>query len=68
MNAYVTERDSLNWAIARQTDDTLIGMVSLFNLSPQNRRAELGATRRHFWPLEWSMTAHRAHRAPSRSP
>lgn len=42
MNAYIAERDSLNWAIARQSDDILIGMASLFNVSHQNYRAEIG--------------------------
>jgi RimJ/RimL family protein N-acetyltransferase len=50
MNAYITEHDALTWGLARQTDDTLIGMATLFSLSPQNRRAEMGyALTRSAW-------------------
>ena len=32
----------LPWAIATREDDALIGTVTLFNISPGNRRAEIG--------------------------
>lgn len=35
-------RTQLKWGLARRTDDLLIGTVTLYNLSFDNRRAEMG--------------------------
>jgi ribosomal-protein-alanine N-acetyltransferase len=32
----------LKWGIARRSDDALIGTITLFNLNPESRRAEIG--------------------------
>jgi [ribosomal protein S5]-alanine N-acetyltransferase len=35
-------RTQLKWGVAKRTDDALIGTVTLYNLSVENRRAEMG--------------------------
>jgi RimJ/RimL family protein N-acetyltransferase len=39
---YFRARTALRWAITRPIEDRLIGHVSLFSFSEQNRRAEIG--------------------------
>src|SRR5215831_19432597 len=39
---YFGSRIGLRWAITRPVEDRLLGHVSLFNFSEQNRRAEIG--------------------------
>jgi RimJ/RimL family protein N-acetyltransferase len=44
------DRRTLNWGIARLTDDTLIGTCTLFNFHLDSRRAEMGyALDRECW-------------------
>ena len=44
------DRAGLRWSIAGRDDDCMLGHVSLFNFSEQNRRAEIGygLLRRHW--------------------
>jgi len=39
---FFPERTALRWSIARLEDDEMLGHVSLFSFSEQNRRAEIG--------------------------
>jgi RimJ/RimL family protein N-acetyltransferase len=44
------QRTLFQWGIARRTDDRVIGTCTLFNIDPDNRRAELGyALGREHW-------------------
>lgn len=47
---FFPERTGLRWSITCPEDDGMIGQVSLFNFSEQNRRAEIGygLVRRHW--------------------
>lgn len=43
-------REGLRWSITRREDDCMLGHVSLFSLSEQNRRAEVGyGLMRRYW-------------------
>lgn len=44
------ERNGLRWSITRVNDDSMLGHISLFSFSEQNRRAEVGygLLRRHW--------------------
>jgi [ribosomal protein S5]-alanine N-acetyltransferase len=49
-NGWFAAREGLTWGIARQSDGTVIGMCTVFNLSDQNRRGEIGyALAREAW-------------------
>jgi RimJ/RimL family protein N-acetyltransferase len=47
---YFSAREGLRWSVCRAADDLMLGHVSLFDFSEQNRRAEIGygLARRHW--------------------
>jgi RimJ/RimL family protein N-acetyltransferase len=47
---YFSAREGLRWSVCRAADDRMLGHVSLFDFSEQNRRAEIGygLARRHW--------------------